>query len=375
MVILFENDVAFLNLHTISSGLFRNIRKTEVVDEPMDVGPLSPSDDELVEKAMRIAERLAHEEARLSICVKLRANQLVNQQKQQQRADFARDLGAKGTEQSAGGAKGVIFPNKGVKQPPVRDIGSTFGSGGVRTADALGGGAQMRQRAAPVRDRGPQIPANVLIQQQQMRQQEQHEFQERQRKLKSTQQVIGERESALRERTNSFTTRTARMHEVLEKEHQWSRASTRREIEREIGDAVAPKDPDIPKENLGFVPSANCPDFLFLIGLQDVVQAVLDAGPGTGKKSPRRNDTVTAAMEIVDEEPYLCNQCETDFTPSWWRDSETDTVLCVSCLKSLTKKCMSKRSATKLRDVFKVVEAKVSAVGSSHLLMKLLSIK
>ncbi|VDM65135.1 unnamed protein product [Strongylus vulgaris] len=136
-------------------------------------------------------------------------------------------------------------------------------------------------------------------------------------------------EQLLKEQAATQANNAAQQAKLLAAQTPQQRAATARQAFRMQADKQlmqqisAPKAPPI---DLFFIPNGSQPDFCYLVGLDLVVQRVL--------KDKNVYRTVT-------EVPYECEECGTDFTPSWKAigTSATDMHLyCEQCVRSAQKR-------------------------------------
>ncbi|XP_039544702.1 transcriptional repressor p66-alpha-like [Pimephales promelas] len=98
-----------------------------------------------------------------------------------------------------------------------------------------------------------------------------------------------------------------------------------------------------PAAQLTFMPSAASLHFLYLLGLEEVVQCLLESlGPGQQGVSAGRG---------VSAEPSCCRQCETDFTSRWCEDGG-GAVMCEQCLSANQKQALKTQHTNRLKAAF-----------------------
>ncbi|KPP65715.1 transcriptional repressor p66-alpha-like [Scleropages formosus] len=114
----------------------------------------------------------------------------------------------------------------------------------------------------------------------------------------------------------------------------------RKQLEKSLLEIPPPKPPT---PNLNFLPSAANNEFIYLVGLEEVVQNLLDTlGKGKSLVNP-----VTATVK----EPYSCAQCKTDFTCRW-RKEKSGTIMCEQCMTSNQKKALKAEHTNRLKAAF-----------------------
>ncbi|XP_062312001.1 transcriptional repressor p66-alpha-like, partial [Osmerus eperlanus] len=102
--------------------------------------------------------------------------------------------------------------------------------------------------------------------------------------------------------------------------------------------------PKPPAPELNFLPSAANNEFIYLVGLEDVVQNLLDTlgrGKQLGVSSPSPSP----------KDPFSCSQCKTDFT-SRWRKEKAGGVMCDQCMSSNQKKSLKAEHTNRLKAAF-----------------------
>ncbi|XP_054646295.1 GATA zinc finger domain containing 2Ab [Dunckerocampus dactyliophorus] len=121
-----------------------------------------------------------------------------------------------------------------------------------------------------------------------------------------------------------------------------AKLALRKQLEKTLLEIPPPK-PPAPEFN--FLPSAANNEFIYLLGLEEVVQKLLDM-LGRGNLGP------TAGMSsFIPKEPHTCTQCKTDFT-SRWRKEKAGTILCNQCMSSNQKKALKAEHTSRLKAAF-----------------------
>uniref|UniRef100_A0A1A7WJS9 GATA zinc finger domain containing 2A n=1 Tax=Iconisemion striatum TaxID=60296 RepID=A0A1A7WJS9_9TELE len=121
-----------------------------------------------------------------------------------------------------------------------------------------------------------------------------------------------------------------------------AKLALRKQLEKTLLEIPPPK-PPAPEFN--FLPSAANNEFIYLLGLEEVVQKLLEM-------HGRGNLGSSAAMSSSNpKEPFTCAQCKTDFT-SRWRKEKAGTVLCDQCMSSNQKKALKAEHTTRLKAAF-----------------------
>lgn len=130
---------------------------------------------------------------------------------------------------------------------------------------------------------------------------------------------------------------------VPEQTHAEAKMALRRQLEKTLLEIPLPKPP---VQDWNFVPSVNTQDFTILIGLEGVVNHILESQ--TMASNPDNSKVFIA--------PKFCSQCDTDFTPGW-RIKTTEAkanegTLCESCYTQKIKKTLKTEHTTRLKDAF-----------------------
>ncbi|KFW79467.1 Transcriptional repressor p66-alpha, partial [Phalacrocorax carbo] len=107
----------------------------------------------------------------------------------------------------------------------------------------------------------------------------------------------------------------------------------RKQLEKTLLEIPPPK-PPAPEMN--FLPSAANNEFIYLVGLEEVVQNLLET---QGKVS------VGVASHT------MCAQCKTDF-PCRWREEKNGTIMCETCMTSNQKKALKAEHTNRLKAAF-----------------------
>ncbi|XP_010775442.1 GATA zinc finger domain containing 2Ab isoform X2 [Notothenia coriiceps] len=121
-----------------------------------------------------------------------------------------------------------------------------------------------------------------------------------------------------------------------------AKLALRKQLEKTLLEIPPPK-PPAPEFN--FLPSAANNEFIYLLGLEEVVQKLLEMH-GRGNMGP-----AAAIASSIPKEPYTCAQCKTDFT-SRWRKEKVGTILCDQCMSSNQKKALKAEHTSRLKAAF-----------------------
>ncbi|KAG5847862.1 hypothetical protein ANANG_G00130710 [Anguilla anguilla] len=95
-----------------------------------------------------------------------------------------------------------------------------------------------------------------------------------------------------------------------------------------------------PRPELNFLPSAANNEFIYLVGLEEVVQNLLDMlAKGKPQAPPPK-------------EPFTCSQCQTDFTSRWRPEEGGSAVMCEHCMTSSQKRALKAEHTGRLKAAF-----------------------
>ena len=116
-----------------------------------------------------------------------------------------------------------------------------------------------------------------------------------------------------------------------------AKLALRKQLEKTLLQIPPPKPP--PPE-LHFLPSAANNEFIILVGLEEVVNVILEYE----KKDRGKKDAKYLA-------PYRCAQCKTDFTTIWKQGSKQG-IMCENCIVSNQKKALKAEHTNRLKTAF-----------------------
>lgn len=121
-----------------------------------------------------------------------------------------------------------------------------------------------------------------------------------------------------------------------------AKQALRKQLEKTLLQIPPPKPP--PPE-MNFIPSLACPDFILLLGLEEVVNHMIDFQLiARGQKSPDERFVCT---------PFTCVQCGSDFTPVWKREKPgSKNVICELCVTTNQKKALKQEHTNRLKSAF-----------------------
>ena len=123
-----------------------------------------------------------------------------------------------------------------------------------------------------------------------------------------------------------------------EQSHAEAKMALRKQLEKTLLEIPLPKPPI---QDWNFVPSVNTQDFTILVGLEGVVNHIIES-----------QAKVEEAKVFIP--PKFCSQCDTDFTPGWKikaKDASEGT-LCEFCYTQKIKKSLKSEHTTRLKDAF-----------------------
>ncbi|XP_045077915.1 transcriptional repressor p66-beta-like isoform X2 [Coregonus clupeaformis] len=114
-----------------------------------------------------------------------------------------------------------------------------------------------------------------------------------------------------------------------------AKLALRKQLEKTLLEIPPPKPP---APLLHFLPSAANSEFIYMVGLEEVVQSVIDS---QGK--------LRGALSHM--EPFFCAQCRIDFTPHW-KQEKGGRILCEQCMTSNQKKALKAEHTNRLKNAF-----------------------
>nr|XP_023407954.1 transcriptional repressor p66-alpha isoform X2 [Loxodonta africana] len=116
-----------------------------------------------------------------------------------------------------------------------------------------------------------------------------------------------------------------------------AKLALRKQLEKTLLEIPPPKPP---APEMSFLPSAANNEFIYLVGLEEVVKNLLET---QGK--------VSAAAALLSREPYTCAQCKTDFTCRW-REEKGGAIMCETCMTSSQKRALKVEHTSRLKAAF-----------------------
>ena len=121
-----------------------------------------------------------------------------------------------------------------------------------------------------------------------------------------------------------------------------AKLALRKQLEKTLLQIPPPKPP--PPE-MNFIPSLASPDFIYLLGLEEAVNFIIDGSLiSKGAKSPD---------EKLVCNPFTCVQCGSDYTPVWKREKPgSKNVICEKCVTTNQKKALKQEHTNRLKSAF-----------------------
>jgi len=128
-----------------------------------------------------------------------------------------------------------------------------------------------------------------------------------------------------------------------------AKLALRKQLERDLLSIPPPK-PSL--QDILFIPNGTSLEFQPFLGLEDVIQCLNEL----------QNDRHRLPQRFTDhahiDEPYICDQCGTDFTIRWWKHSNIKlsnqiiNILCDRCKKQIIRRTSKSEHSTLLKNVF-----------------------
>ena len=128
-----------------------------------------------------------------------------------------------------------------------------------------------------------------------------------------------------------------------------AKSNLRKQLERDLLNIQPPK-PTL--QDITFVPNGSDLSFQPTIGLEDVVQCLAELQADRQRLPQRFTDRAHV------QQPFICDQCGTDFTIRWWThmntkiSNEITNILCDRCKKQILRRTAKSEHSTLLKNVF-----------------------
>lgn len=137
-------------------------------------------------------------------------------------------------------------------------------------------------------------------------------------------------------------------HSFEERQNQ-AKSALRKQLERDLLSIPPPK-PSL--QDILFIPNGASLEFPPLIGLEDVIQCLNELHNDRHRLPQRFTDHASI------DNPYICDQCGTDFTIRWWKHTsskstnETMNILCDRCKKQVIRRTSKSEHSSILKNAF-----------------------
>ncbi|XP_035379258.1 GATA zinc finger domain containing 2Ab isoform X2 [Electrophorus electricus] len=125
-----------------------------------------------------------------------------------------------------------------------------------------------------------------------------------------------------------------------------AKLALRKQLEKTLLEIPPPKPP---APELNFLPSAANNEFIYLVGLEMVVQTLLDLTKSKQQAAQQQGSPTPAPPT---KEPFTCAQCQTDFTARWRQEKSGGSILCEQCMSSNQKKVLKAEHTSRLKAAF-----------------------
>ena len=122
-----------------------------------------------------------------------------------------------------------------------------------------------------------------------------------------------------------------------------AKMALRKQLEKTLLQIPPPKPPP---PDWSFIPSLNSPEFMTLMGLEEVVKAIA-IKEGKADANPLAETTKNG-------NPRICSACATDFTPGWRKkpSDSSGAIICEKCSTANVKKELKAEHTTRLKAAF-----------------------
>ena len=351
IIVLSSDDSAPEAVEVSHSTEDTSSRTSTPAPEPTD--PLGELSEEQLQNRdaiiKRLNEDLRNEEAKLLLLKKLRQSQqqpVPTEPKEPEDPNNVADASKIiGRNQQLGSVPPPLVPGPGQLKPHLSNQSSQLAQQQRLQMPQLIRGGNLQQSghhgnssAGPpplVLARGGISNLNTLQQVQQQQQQQ----------MNRNQMIRMISTSHITQTSNSLSTAHGRVSSTNSAQETQSAASRqaaaklalRKQLEKTLLQIPPPKPP--PPE-LHFLPSAANNEFIILVGLEEVVNVILDLE----KKDKSKKDPKYLA-------PFKCAQCKTDFTTIWKQGSKQG-IMCENCIVSNQKKALKAEHTNRLKTAF-----------------------
>ncbi|CAF3386533.1 unnamed protein product [Rotaria sp. Silwood1] len=128
-----------------------------------------------------------------------------------------------------------------------------------------------------------------------------------------------------------------------------AKLALRKQLERDLLNISLPK-PSL--QDITFIPNGTSSEFQLCLGLEDVIQCFNELQNSRHRLPQRFTD------HAYIDEPYICDQCGTDFTVRWWKhinskvSNQIITILCDRCKKQIIRRTAKSDHSALLKNVF-----------------------
>ncbi|KAK6189026.1 hypothetical protein SNE40_005078 [Patella caerulea] len=158
-----------------------------------------------------------------------------------------------------------------------------------------------------------------------------------------SQQMARDRDrETLRERERQQNATPPQPEQTPQQRQAAAKLALRKQLEKTLLQIPPPKPP--PPE-MNFIPSLACPDFIMMLGLEEVVNHIIDSQLiAKGQKNPDEKFVCN---------PFTCIQCHADYTPVWKREKPgSKNVICELCVTTNQKKALKQEHTNRLKSAF-----------------------
>lgn len=131
--------------------------------------------------------------------------------------------------------------------------------------------------------------------------------------------------------------------QTAEQKQSAAKAALRRQLEQTLLQIPPPRPPPA---DWKAIPNVNSMDFMMLVGLDEVVDSILDMDGKLTLKS--------ALLQLAPYNPRICTQCKVDFSPCWKKSDkdESGLMICERCSLQNVKKELKAEHTSRLKSAF-----------------------